>query len=175
MNPGNALPATIKTERLTLRSPQPGDLSRLVALLNNWKVVEPTAVIPFPYSEDDGREFLDTLGDPDKPRNYALAAEDNSLLGVIGIKFIENKPPEIGYWVGEPYWGQGYAVEASLALLAAVRELQTITEVRARVLAHNRGSIRVLEKSGFTLVERTNSIVERHLGKPVLIMRWSAR
>jgi RimJ/RimL family protein N-acetyltransferase len=173
MSARDALPSTIKTERLTLRSPIEADLSRLVTLLNNWKVVEPTAVIPFPYTEDDGREFLNTLDAADKAHSYAMAGMDNNLLGVVGLKFIEGKPPEIGYWVGEPFWGQGYAAEASLGLLDAVRQLG-IPEVRARVLAHNKGSIRVLEKCGFCVVEHTTSIVERHHGKPLLIMSWSA-
>ena len=175
MRERDALPATIRTARLTLRRPNSGDLPRLVTLLDNWKVVEPTAVIPFPYTKDDGREFLDTLNDPDKPRNYAMADGDDSLLGVIGMKFMESKPPEIGYWVGEPNWGQGYAAEAAFALLAAIRDLGTIPEVRARVLAHNTASRRVLEKTGFTVIEHTTSIVERHQGKPLLIMGWSAR
>jgi RimJ/RimL family protein N-acetyltransferase len=145
-----------------------------VTLLNNWKVVEPTAVIPFPYTEDDGREFIDTLGAPDKAYSYAIAGINNSLLGMVGMKFGESKPPEIGYWVGEPFWGQGYAAEATLGLLGAIRDRGTIPEVRARVLAHNKGSIRVLEKSGFTVVEHTTSVVERHQGKPLLIMSWRA-
>ena len=173
MMPRDVLPTTIRTERLTLRLPNLADLPSLVALLNNWKVVEPTAVIPFPYTEDDGREFLDTLGAPGKAHSYAIAAMDDSLLGVIGMKFIENEPPELGYWLGEPFWGQGIAPEAASALLKATSSLG-VSEVRARVLAHNKGSIRVLEKCGFHLVEHTTSKVERHLGKPLLIMSWSA-
>jgi RimJ/RimL family protein N-acetyltransferase len=173
MSARNALPATIKTERLTLRPPNLADLSRLVALLNNWKVVEPTAVIPFPYTEEDGREFLDTLGDPDKAHSYAIAAMDDSLLGVVGMKFIQGKPPELGYWLGESFWGQGIVPEAALALLQSAADTG-VPEVRARVLAHNKGSIRVLEKCGFRIVEHTTSMVERHLGEPLLIMSWNA-
>ncbi|WP_108396633.1 GNAT family N-acetyltransferase [Devosia submarina] len=174
MSARNGLPATIRTDRLVLRLPNSGDLPRLVDLLGNWKVVEPTAVIPFPYTEDDGRAFLNTLGAPGKAQSYAIAqATDDSLLGVVGMKFMENEPPELGYWLGEPFWGQGIVPEAASALLRATSNLG-IPEVRARVLAHNEGSIRVLEKCGFRLLEHTTSKVERHLGKPLLIMSWSA-
>ncbi len=167
------LPATIHTERLALRRPELADLADLVTLANNWKVIEPTAVMPFPYGEADGRAFLETLDDADKPRAYAVTNADNGLLGVVSLKFADSKPPELGYWIGEPYWGQGFAPEAATGLLEAARTTGAIPEVRARVLAHNKGSIRVLEKCNFRVVEHTTSIVERHHGKPLLIMSWS--
>jgi RimJ/RimL family protein N-acetyltransferase len=173
MSPRDLLPAVITTERLTLRAPNLADVPELVALLNVWEVVEPTAVIPFPYTEDDGREFVNTLGAADKAHSYAIAAMDDSLLGVVGMKFTEGGPPEIGYWVGKPYWGQGYASEAVLGLLGAAQAIG-VNYVRARALAHNEKSLRVLEKCGFEKVERTTSVVERHRGKPILIMSRSA-
>ena len=175
MSNRNALPPTIKTERLTLRVPALSDLPELVTLANNWKVVEPTAVMPFPYREADGRAFLSTIGAPDKPRAYAMADAADRLMGVVSLKFEAGKPPELGYWLGEPYWGRGYAPEAARGLLAAARETGEIPEIRARVLAQNQGSIRVLEKCGFTVLEHTTSVVERHRGKPLLIMSWSGR
>lgn len=175
MNLRNALPSVIKTGRLMLRQPAMADLADLVALANNWKVVEPTAVMPFPYGEADGRAFMASLDDPDKPRAYAITRADDRLIGVVSLKFEPNKPPELGYWLGEPFWGQGIVPEAASGLLGAIQAAGTTGEVRARVLAHNQGSIRVLEKLGFTVVEHTTSIVERHQGKPLLIMRWSAR
>ena len=169
----NLLPSVITTERLTLRRPAQTDLPNMVALSNNWKVVEPTAVMPFPYEEADGRDFLGKLDEPDTPRAYAISDKANSLMGIVSLKFGQAKPPELGYWVGEPFWGNGYAPEAAMGLLSAARSIG-IPEVRARVLAHNQGSIRVLEKCGFQIVERTTSVVKRHLGKPLLIMNWSA-
>lgn len=173
MSPRDLLPSVITTERLALRAPVETDLPNMVELSNNWKVVEPTAVMPFPYREADGRAFLAGVNDPDKPRAYAIADRSDNLIGVVSLKFEAEKLPELGYWVGEPFWGQGFAPEAAMGLLSAARSIG-IGEVRARVLANNKGSIRVLEKSGFTVVEHTTSIVERHRGKPILIMSWSA-
>jgi RimJ/RimL family protein N-acetyltransferase len=173
MSARNALPETIQTGRVLLREPLLSDLAQLVELANNWKVIEPTAVMPFPYTEADGRDFLARLGDPDKPRAYAVANGENKLIGVVSLKFDTGKPLELGYWLGEPFWGQGIVPEAASALLQAASAIG-IPEVRARVLAHNKGSIRVLGKCGFHIVEHTTSLVERHLGKPLLIMSWSA-
>lgn len=174
MSRKDLLPSVIKTKRLTLREPAETDLPNMVALSNNWNVVEPTAAMPFPYREADGIAFLAALNDPDKPRAYAIADQSNSLIGVVSLKFEAGKLPELGYWVGEPFWGQGFAPEAAVGLLGAARATGTISEVRARVLAHNKSSIRVLEKAGFTVVEQTTSVVERHHAKPLLIMSWSA-
>lgn len=170
----DALPATIRTPRLTLRAPRSTDLDDLVALANNWKVIEPTAVMPFPYGPADGRAFLASLDDPDKPRAYAITRDDDRLIGVVSLKCDAGQPPELGYWLGEPFWGQGFAPEAAIGLLAAVHDSGLEPVVKARVLTANTGSVRVLEKAGFTVIERTTSVVERHWGKPLLILSWSA-
>ncbi|GLQ11565.1 hypothetical protein GCM10007913_34970 [Devosia yakushimensis] len=167
------LPATIGTERLTLRTPAMTDLADLVALANNWKVIEPTAVMPYPYGEADGRAFLTALGDPDKPHAYAITNGEDRMMGVVSLKFETGKLPELGYWLGEPHWGRGYAPEAVRGLLQAAAAAG-IAEIRARVLESNPASIRVLEKAGFQVIEQTTSIVERHRGKPLLIMAWRA-
>jgi RimJ/RimL family protein N-acetyltransferase len=169
----SALPDIIRTARLTLRAPSISDLADLVALANNWQVAEPTAVMPFPYSEADGRAFLATIGQADAPRAYAIANGEDRLMGVVSLKFAEGKPPELGYWLGQPHWGKGYVPEAAAGLLQAAAAAG-IADIHARVLESNQASIRVLEKAGFTIIEHTHSVVERHRGKPLLIMAWSA-
>lgn len=173
MNARLNLPATITSARLTLRAPAAADLDQLAALANNWKVIEPTAIMPFPYRQADGQEFLGGLAGPDAPLAYAITA-DGSFMGVVSLKFAAEKSPELGYWLGEPYWGHGYAPEAVAALLGAVRATRKIDQVTACVLAFNTASIRVLEKSGFVVLERTRSVINRHRGKPLLILRWRA-
>ncbi|MGV8833206.1 MAG: GNAT family N-acetyltransferase [Devosia sp.] len=170
----DVLPATITSARLFLRAPERADLDQLVALANNWKVIEPTAVMPFPYRQADGEEFLAASKDPTSPLAYAITA-NGAFMGVVSLKFAADQAPELGYWLGEPYWGKGYAAEAATALLDAARATKKFDRVLARVLAFNTASIRVLEKSGFAVLERTRSVVERHRGKPLLVMQWSAR
>lgn len=168
----NALPDTIATERLHLRMPRLADLDALVEGANNWKVIEPTASLPFPYLEDHARGFVERVTQKPDQRPYAIAQRsDDRLMGTVGLKFSDGKPPELGYWIGEKYWGQGFAPEAVSGLLGAAGEAG-IETVRARVLVSNPASQRVLEKTGFRVIERTESVVERHRGKPLLIMEW---
>jgi RimJ/RimL family protein N-acetyltransferase len=174
MSARDTLPVTITSARLTLRAPVPADLNQLVALANNWNVIEPTAAMPFPYQQADGKAFLDGLTDPAKPLAYAIADSTNAFLGIVSLKFAAGTLPELGYWLGEPYWGQGFAHEAVSALLNAAQATGQFEAISARVLANNPASIRVLEKAGFVVVEHTTSVVERHRGKPLLVMRWRA-
>lgn len=168
------LPPTVRTARLMLRMPEPADVADLVAMANNPKVFETTATLPFPYTEAHAEAFVaDATTSPDA-KAYAMAGADDRLMGVVLFKLAVGPLPELGYWLGEPHWGKGYAAEAAMGLLAAVRHLPGFAEIDARVLESNRASVRVLEKAGFVLSERTQSVVERHRGKPLLIMRWSA-
>lgn len=168
----NLLPAKIETERLRLRAPVLFDLDALVEGINNWKVIEPTATIPFPYLPEHGIGFIERFSQKPDQRPYAIAQrEDDRLIGVIGLKFSEDKPPELGYWLAESQWGKGFAPEAVAGLLTAARETG-IEVIRARVLASNPASRRVLEKTGFVLIEETQSVVERHRGKPLFVLEW---
>jgi RimJ/RimL family protein N-acetyltransferase len=133
-----------------------------------------TAGLPLPYLEQHGRGFIERYTSQPGNRSYAIADTEDRLIGVIGFYFHDDKPTELGYWLGEPYWGQGYVPEAVAALLDAARATGLFPVVKARVLAENPASVRVLEKSGFTVVEHTTSVVERHRGKPLLILSWSA-
>lgn len=168
----DSLPAEILTGRLRLRQPALTDLDALVDGANNWNVVAPTASLPFPYLAEHGLGFIERVAVKPDQRPYAIARQsDDLLLGIVGLKFSAENPPELGYWLAEQHWGQGFAPEAVLGLLDAARQ-SGIETIRARVLVSNPASQRVLEKTGFAITERTESVVERHLGKPLLILEW---
>lgn len=170
----DALPETMETERLRLRAPVANDLEALVTGANNWKVVEPTASLPFPYLEEHGRGFIERASHKAEKRSYVIALQDSDrLIGIEGLSFRENVPVELGYWLAENHWGRGYAQEAVTALIAAAGAVG-IGAIRARVLAANLASARVLQKTGFSLIERTTSVIERHRDKPLLILEWRA-
>lgn len=172
MTPRSLLPETIETARLTLRAPRSSDLDDLVAEANNWAVLQPTATLPFPYLVEHGRGFIERVAHKPDKRSYVMAGrDDDRLKGVIGLYFHDDRPTELGYWLGESHWGRGLAPEAVSGLLAAAAAIG-LMPIRARVLAANSGSIRVLEKTGFTRIEETLSVVERHKGKPLLVMEW---
>lgn len=172
--PRDALPAVIATERLTLRAPHLGDLDALVALANNRNISDPSASLPFPYLTEHGQGFIGRASRKPERRPYAVLGPDDQFMGIIGLHFATESLPELGYWLGEPHWRQGYATEAVIGLLDAARATGLFPKIMARVLANNPASIQVLEKSGFAVVEHTHSIVERHRGKPLLILNWSA-
>lgn len=169
----DALPETIATQRLTLRAPVMTDLDALVAGINNWKVAGPTASLPFPYLPEHGVGFIEQFARAPEQRPYAITRQgDDVLLGIVGLKFSDDEnPPELGYWIAEPHWGQGLAPEAVSGLLAAAARTG-MKAIKARVLESNPASQRVLEKTGFAVIERTESVVERHRGKPLLILEW---
>jgi ribosomal-protein-alanine N-acetyltransferase len=170
----DALPATIATKRLRLRIPVMADRDAIVEGANNWNVIEPTASLPFPYLAEHAEGFIEKVTKKPDQRPYAIAgAETDQLMGIVGLKFDTDKPPELGYWLAEKYWGQGFAPEAVAGLLFAA-SATGIDTIRARVLASNPASARVLEKTGFTVIEHTQSVVERHRGKPLLILEWRA-
>ncbi len=133
-------------------------------------MIENTASLPFPYLEEHGRAFLaNNAAWPDRLALAIAARDTDALMGIIGLYFFPDRLPEIGYWLGQPYWGQGYAPEAVDALVAAAAAAG-LTTLRARVLAGNPASVRVLEKTGFAIVEETTSTVQRHLGRPLYIL-----
>ena len=90
-----------------------------MALANNPRMVETTATLPFPFAESDGRDFIAKADCPSQ-RAYAIVGADDRFMGTMLFKLVEGKHPEIGYWLGEAHWGQGFAAEALQALLAAV-------------------------------------------------------
>lgn len=170
----HSLPASICTLRLTLRAPGQTDIADIVAMANNANIFATTATLPFPYTRAHAEDFVAGAEHAKGTGPYVMAGMDNRVIGVMSLKLAAGSLPELGYWLGEPHWGQGYATEAAIGLLAAVRHLPGFAEVRARALESNRGSVRVLEKAGFTLFERSTGTLERHRGKPILVMRWRA-
>lgn len=166
----DAMPHRINTPRLVLRAPIRGDVPDLVMLANNKAIAAKLSRLPSPYTRADGVAFVEIFAQRADERPYAITLGDR-MIGVVGLTLISGKPAELGYWLGEPYWGKGYMSEAVKALLNAVFETKLFPELQARALADNAASLRVLEKSGFV---RTGEVVEgagTHAGKPVVLLR----
>lgn len=141
----------VETRRLVLRSPQAQDVTRLAALANDHDIARMTLRMPHPYSVDDAEGFILSVAgqDPARSRTFLIEHEDHGPVGVLGIFEDGHVAPEVGYWIGRPYWGRGYATEALEAgVLWASRQWKR----RALVAGHfsdNPASGRVLEKAGF--------------------------
>lgn len=171
-----ALPETIACARLTLRPLRGSDAQDIVAMANNPKMLDTTATLPHPFTTTDAQALIDQalITPAGAQAIYGMADGTDRFMGVLLFRFKPDQPPEVGYWLGEPHWGQGYVAEALNALLAAVRGLPEFAAVSARVLQSNTASVRVLEKAGFAIVEHTVGVLERHRGKPLYVMQWRA-
>jgi RimJ/RimL family protein N-acetyltransferase len=135
----------LKTARLVLRSPRPDDAKALKALINDRRIAENMATIPHPYTLKDARSFIEAAAGKSL---FVITLGDGRLVGGGGIG-LRPRGHEIGYWIGVPYWGNGYATEAARAFVDhAFRDLE-LTELLAGARVTNPASRRVLEKCGF--------------------------
>ncbi|UYN98613.1 MAG: GNAT family N-acetyltransferase [Devosia sp.] len=157
------LPATLRTERLVLSTPTMADAPAIAALCNNKNVHKWMARLPFPYTAEDARFFIEHIVPSDTEACYGLRRGDD-FIGVVGLTFSPGAVPELGYWLGEPYWGHGYATEAAQALVAAARAAGA-GALGSRALLDNAGSRKVLAKTGFvetgTAIETANNLAGR--------------
>lgn len=142
------LPVRIETPRLVLRPPIRGDVPDLVRLADNRRIHEVLARLPHPYTRADGIAFVEIFAQRADERPYAITMGDR-FIGIVGFTFLPDKDPELGYWLGEPFWGKGLMSEAVKALLAAAFETPDFPRIVARALVSNAGSLNVLRKAGF--------------------------
>lgn len=170
----DAMPGKIETTRLVLRAPIRGDAPDLATLANNINVAEKLARLPHPYTSRDAIAFIDTFSQRPDERPYAITLNDR-LIGVMGLTFQKDGPPELGYWLGEPHWGKGYATEAGKALIEAAAATGRIPEIVARALASNAGSCHVLEKLGFERIGEAIRDCGFNIGQPVVSFRQELR
>jgi RimJ/RimL family protein N-acetyltransferase len=139
----------LSTERLVLRAPQESDVAELVTLADNRHVAEMLARMPHPYGEAEARAFLLMTRQRRTGTAYALTRKDDgAFVGCAGLNATD-RGLELGYWIGEPYWKNGYATEAAHALvdLAFARTAVQVLHASCRVI--NPASRRVIHKCGF--------------------------
>ena len=117
-----------------------------------------TALIPHPYLPGMAEAWISASADErDSGAAYAYAitrAEDGLLVGAIDLRRGAETADSLGYWVGRPYWGNGYATAAACALIAVAFARLDIDRLGAIHLARNPASGRVMEKCGMTLTRR---------------------
>jgi RimJ/RimL family protein N-acetyltransferase len=139
----------LETDRLLLRAPQLADAHAVARLVNDRRIAENSTRIPHPYRPADAEDWI-TLANADvRDRTLLITLRDGPVIGACSLEWRNGPDPEIGYWLGVPYWGHGYATEAVRALIdQAFGELgHDVLEAGART--SNTASRRVLEKCGF--------------------------
>jgi len=143
----------MQTGRLTLRDYAPSDIPALVPLIGAREVAATTLRIPHPYIEFDARDFI-ACAQEDLSSGRALhlgivLRESNALCGGVGLRIeSEHRRAELGYWIGVPYWGKGYATEAARAVVKYGFETLGLHRIFAGHFANNPASARVLRKIG---------------------------
>jgi RimJ/RimL family protein N-acetyltransferase len=137
----------LATARLVLRAPRRSDGKAIATLANDRRIAANTARIPHPYGIEDAEKFIAAVNKREGEACFVIAL-DGAPIGVCSIDLREDGP-EMGYWLGVPYWGRGLATEAARALIDhAFGDLEHDTLISgARV--NNPASRRVLEKCGF--------------------------
>ena len=137
-----------------IRSWRIEDAKSLAEALNNKKVLDNLRDgLPYPYTTEDAEGYITAMLEADKNTTYAFAITvDDNAVGSIGVFRKDNihcKTAEMGYYVAEPYWGQGIVTSAAKQVCNYVFEKTDIIRIFAEPFAYNIGSCRVLEKAGF--------------------------
>ena len=143
----------ITTERLVLRLFQTSDAETVATLCNNYNIYKSTMYLPFPYSIDDALSWIEFHYDnliEDFSYEFAVTdKETGELYGAIGLSNKKDfNQGELAYWIGEPYWGKGYATEAAQAIVQFAFEEKKLHKVFARYFSSNPASGKVMEKIG---------------------------
>lgn len=144
---------TLTTARLTLRPQRKSDAPDLVRLAGAREIAAMTLMIPHPYEPPMAEEWIEKaaagwLGDT--MAVFAITGTDSGeLVGSIGLKLdLRNNHAELGYWIGLPHWGNGYATEASRGILEFSFGQLGLHRVHAHAFGTNPASCRILEKIG---------------------------
>jgi RimJ/RimL family protein N-acetyltransferase len=150
----------LETARLRLRCYRESDLSDLVALIGNWEVARWVSSVPHPYTEAHGQQWITSVQHEHtaaNPRRFAVALKDDDHL--IGGGGLDGKIPGdvsadsvLGYWLGQPYWGNGYGREAVAALIQYAFRTLAAKVVSAYTDPDNVASQKILRHCGLEKV-----------------------
>jgi RimJ/RimL family protein N-acetyltransferase len=138
----------LETKRLALRAPRLEDAKTVAALANDRRVAENVARIPHPYKVADAESFISLANNAAGDAVFLIALRDGTVMGAVGVTAHE-QTPELGYWLGVPYWGKGYATEALHAVIDYAFTDLGHAALQAGARVTNPASRRVLEKCGF--------------------------
>lgn len=147
----------ITLEKCAIRSYKKSDAQSLAQFANNRKIwLNLRDGFPHPYSLSDAEKFIETALQKDPETFFAICAAEKAI-GGIGYTLhsdVERISAEIGYWLGEPFWGKGIAAEALKAVTLYAVQCHGLSRVYAVPFETNRASCRVLEKAGYQLEGR---------------------
>jgi RimJ/RimL family protein N-acetyltransferase len=138
----------LETKRLAMRAPRLEDAKTVAALANDRRIAENTARIPHPYKVADAEEFITRTNLAAGEAAYLITLRDKTVIGACAI-VQQADMPELGFWLGVPHWGKGYATEALHAVIDYAFTDLALEALQAGARVTNPPSRRVLEKCGF--------------------------
>ena len=145
----------IRTQRLLLRPLGAGDTEALFALFADWDVIRWLSMPPWPYTREDAHSFIDGQLDRDLTGTTFAITLNGVLIGGIDVRTnpaadSQSGPgSNLGYWLGQPYWGRGYMTEAARGFAAHVFAADVGDTIYSGAFADNEASLRIQEKLGF--------------------------
>ncbi len=145
--------STLHGTTFTLRPWCDADIPSLVKYANNRAVSRNLRnIFPHPYTQQDAQEWMKRCKENTSGAlSFAIEVEGEAC-GGIGCRNLDDvycKTAEIGYWLGEPFWGRGIMSEAATLVARTAFEQLDIVRIQAGVFGWNAASARVLEKAGF--------------------------
>jgi ribosomal-protein-alanine N-acetyltransferase len=150
------LPERALAYPVTLRPFGLRDAPRVQVLAGEREVAAMTALIPHPYPDGAAEEWIvGQAREQAAGREYTYAvtsSDDATLVGAIGLRPVATERENLGFWIGRPYWGRGYATAAARAVIALAFGLLDIDTLTASHLTGNPASGRVMEKCGMSLL-----------------------
>jgi RimJ/RimL family protein N-acetyltransferase len=147
----------IKTKRLILRPATLNDAADIAMNANDIDVIRYTAHVPFPYSIKNAKDFIQLCRKRESQKpctdwNFVIEIRSEKkvvgCLGFIRIDYFTGKA-DIGYWLGENYWKQGFAFEAVNAFIKFAFTTLKLQRLEAAIYIENRASQALVKKLGF--------------------------
>lgn len=141
---------TLESERLLLRPFRAADAAAVCALCGNWKVARMLARVPHPLTHDLAAQWIASHGPNRRSGDEIIFCIERNLevIGSVGLRRTAAQTYNLGYWLGEPWWGQGFATEAAgMAVRFAFDRLDT-EKLTSGHFHDNLASGHVLEKCG---------------------------
>ena len=160
--------AILVLERCYLRPYQPSDAAAVHKQADNTKVSHyMTNLFPSPYTLENAHSWIRIATLEREPlRNFAIVKADGTYMGGVGLKprtDVESRTMEVGYWMGESHWGQGFATEVAAGFTRwAFENIPELLRLEAGVFEGNDASVRVLTKAGYTLEGTRRKAVFKH-------------
>ncbi|HET6628369.1 MAG TPA: GNAT family N-acetyltransferase [Woeseiaceae bacterium] len=156
---------TLRTERLVLRPFRIEDALRVQELAGAREIYATTEKVPHPYEDGMAEAWIASLEAAFEAREQVALgitlAASGSLVGSIGLRVaLPHRRASLGYWIGVPYWGRGYATEAAIAMIRYGFNDLELHRITAQHMLGNPASGRVMMKAG---MQREGELVDEIL------------